>query len=359
MVPTFGEGRTPLTVKIIDSAKLDYDVDDENLRRFIFDIVAIVDGRPVSKSRVTVNLQDANDNSPIFPRQSYHLKVNENSKRGFQIASIAAIDMDTGKFGKLTYEIKGFGAEFFYTEKNNGGIFVSRNLDFEEQKSYSLALVAKDGGGRETNANLLIDILDANDNYPAFESLEYTRTIREGATEFEPQFFVRATDIDGPQQGGGQITYSVEAENSISGHVFKINPNSGEITITRPVSSMDTERGQYELLVVATDHGTPPLKNDTRVLIRVGISGNQRPIFKGHFSSLNNGAIPGPPSYRVSIPENAQPGHNVTMVSATDPDGIDSLLTYKIVGTNSDNFVINEKYEGIFYIFLVFLLTFF
>lgn len=172
--------------------------------------------------------------------------------------------------------------------------------------------------------------------------MEYTRTIRDGATEFEPQFFVRATDEDGPSQGDGKILYSIESENSVSGQVFTVNPESGEIQIVAPVSSMDTERGQYELVVAATDYGSPPLKNTTRVLVRVGISGNQRPVFKGHFDATEKGNKPGPPKYKVSIPEIAPAGFNVTTVTATDPDGLDSLLTYRIVGAN-DNFLINEK----------------
>lgn len=52
--------------------------------------------------------------------------------------------------------------------------------------------------------------------------------------------------------------------------------------------------------------------------------------------------MPGPTRYKVSIPENAPPGYNVTTVSATDPDGLDVLLTYRIVGAN-DNFVIDEQ----------------
>lgn len=85
----------------------------------------------------------------------------------------------------------------------------------------------------------------------------------------------------------------------------------------------------------------PPLTNNTRVYIRVGISGNQRPIFRGHFQNFENVPVLGPPSYRVSIPENAMPGYNVTTVTAHDPDGLDSLLRYRIVGA-SDNFEIDE-----------------
>jgi len=56
---------------------------------------------------------------------------------------------------------------------------------------------------------------------------------------------------------------------------------------------------------------------------------------------MENLPIIGPPSYRVSIPENAVAGSNVTSVSAHDPDGLDSLLRYRIVGAN-DNFEIDE-----------------
>lgn len=72
------------------------------------------------------------------------------------------------------------------------------------------------------------------------------------------------------------------------------------------------------------------------------ISGNQRPIFKKRFSSVDTSEMPGPTRYKVSIPENAPPGYNVTTVTATDPDGLDVLLTYRIVGAN-DNFVIDEQ----------------
>lgn len=340
--PTWGIGRTPVVVKVVDPSKLDYDIADETLRTLSFDLVASVNGMDLSSTRVTVHLQDVNDNAPAFEQTAYTAHVKENSDVGTQIANISATDKDSGEFGKVTYILKGFGSENFETDRNSGGLFVKKNLDYEQQKSYSLSIVAIDGGGLETNANLFVDIEDVNDNAPEFESTEYTRTIREAATEFEPQFYVRAFDKDGPTQGGGNVTYSIVSENSISGRVFTVVPETGEIRIEKAVHSMDTERGQYELVLAATDFGTPSMKNTTRVLIRVGISGNQRPVFKGRFTGLDKGDIPGPPRYRVSIPENAEPGTNLTTVSATDPDGLDSLISYRIVGAN-DNFVIDEK----------------
>lgn len=64
-------------------------------------------------------------------------------------------------------------------------------VDYEKQKSYSLTLEAKDGGSRVAAVNILIHLSDVNDNAPVFELSEYRRTVREGATTFQPQFFVR------------------------------------------------------------------------------------------------------------------------------------------------------------------------
>lgn len=66
-------------------------------------------------------------------------------------------------------------------------------MDFEKQKSYSLNLEAKDGGGRITTVNILVQLADVNDNAPVFELTEYRRTVREGAVTFQPQFFVRVS----------------------------------------------------------------------------------------------------------------------------------------------------------------------
>lgn len=232
---------------------------DVSKRTLIFDVVASVKGKEVAESRVTVHVLDANDHSPEFSKNSYRFNVPENAKIGHFIASITATDKDSGNFGILTYTLRGFGAETFSTDSKNGGLKVSKKLDYETQKSYSLTLEAKDGGGKVTTVNVFVEVTDVNDNSPYFEAAEYSRIIRDGATTFDPQLFVRAFDIDGPDQGGGKIFYSIESTNSISdtddSHVFSIDSTTGEIKIERPVSAMDTPRGQYELTVKATDGG--------------------------------------------------------------------------------------------------------
>lgn len=98
--------------------------------------------------------------------------------------------------------------------------------------------------------------------------------------------------------------------------------------------------------------GEPPLHNETRVYIRVGVPGNQRPTFKGNYHKYSVAQRRpdsddfimeiNPMNYKASIKEDAKPGLNVTKVVANDPDGLDDLLTYHIVSGAKDNFVINE-----------------
>ena len=44
-----------------------------------------------------------------------------------------------------------------------------------------------------STANLFLEVEDVNDNAPVFEQKEYSRTVREGATSFQPQLFVRVS----------------------------------------------------------------------------------------------------------------------------------------------------------------------
>lgn len=253
--PQKSQGRTPIVIKVKDSKKLDYDVEDESKRVFEFYIVASVKGNPLSRSKVQINLQDINDNSPVFSKTEYKFKIEENLVQGTEIGKTSATDKDSNEFAMIEYVLKGFGSENFYVNKTTGVLYVKHGVDFELQSMYSLTIAAIDGGGRESNAYVFIEILDVNDNPPVFENQEYTRTIREGGIDFEPQFYVRAHDVDGPTQGNGKLRYAIDVEHSVPGNVFRINEKTGELTLSRAANSKDTETGEYDLTVSATDFG--------------------------------------------------------------------------------------------------------
>lgn len=168
IAPKFSHGRTQVIVKVKNSSRLDYDVGSEAEKTFIFDIIATVNFIPVAKTTVEVHLEGVNDNFPTFTQSNYRIQVAENVEIGSEISNLSARDGDVGIYGQLKYILRGFGSENFATNSEKGGLYVKRSLDYEHQKSYSLSLIARDYGGRESNANIFVDVIDINDNceYP-------------------------------------------------------------------------------------------------------------------------------------------------------------------------------------------------
>lgn len=122
------------------------------------------------------------------------------------------------------------------------------------------------------------------------------------------------------------VRYAVVGSNR-DGTVL-VNPITGELTLNGSASAGHTPRGQYELVVRATDMGAPALHADADVHVRVGVPGNQRPVFRSA-------------AYRAAVPENARRGAEVLRVRATDPDGPDGLIEYAAVAGN-DNFRVDR-----------------
>ena len=106
---------------------------------------------------------------------------------------------------------------------------------------------------------------------------------------------------------------------------------TGELTMTKPVRTEDTENGRYDLVVRATDQGKPqPLYSDVKVFVDVGSIRNQKPKFSQQ-------------EYSLVIRENAQAGSDVLRVAADDPDGDNNGLRFSIHSGSKDNFVMDSK----------------
>lgn len=328
--PETAVGRTPVIIKVADSSKLDFE--NPHASNFVFKVVASERGVPVSEAVINITVTDTNDNSPVFLHPSYRFNVSEGAERGDLITKLLANDSDSGIFRKLSYSLKGFGAEKFRVNNSTGEIFVANCgleicLDYERQKTFSLTYSATDGGGKVTSVNIFIDVEDENDNSPEFSRREYRRTVDEGATTFDPPLFVKATDADGENQGGGKVFYSLQ-EGNTDDEAFFVEPISGEVTIQRALTYLDTPTSTYTLTIRATDAGEPRRHSDVRVFITVGRDTNRPPRFRQR-------------GYQAKVREDAPSGTSVIQVSASDPDGLDEALTYVLMAGARDNFIMN------------------
>ncbi|MCL4117088.1 UNVERIFIED_CONTAM: hypothetical protein GTU68_057246, partial [Idotea baltica] len=286
---------------VTDEQALDFEKPDAS--HFAFRVVASQGGEEISYALVRVNITDANDNAPKFSFPSYRFSVNEDAPPHTSISVLQANDSDSGVFGNMSYSVKGFGSEKFLVNSSTGEISVapcgaqSACLDFEHQNLYSLTFSSTDGGGRITSVNVFIDVIDVNDNPPSFDKVEYRRTVDEGVSYFDPPLFVKASDVDGKDQGGGVVTFAIRDGNTADG-AFRIDPSSGEIFIARPLTHLDTPSSIYALTIRATDAGTPPRHSDVRVLVTVGRDKNRPPRFSKQV-------------YYAKVRENADPGKTI------------------------------------------------
>ncbi len=284
---------------------------------------------------------DSNDNEPAFDFELYRFQVSESAPPGTPVGQITASDSDSGRFGQVEYELKGFGAERFDVDPITGEITVkscggpdrpdANCLDYESQTSYALTFTATDGGGQVTTTSVEIEVEDVNDNYPKFELPEYLRVVQEGDTGFRPPLVVQAEDADGPSQGGGKLFYAIHSINT-DRTIFSIDPVTGEITFVSPAASADTESGRYDMVVRATDLGKDPrpLHRDVPVTVRVGTVNNAKPRFlQSH--------------YKARVAEDAARRQEVIRVEAEDPDGRAEDLRFELHSGAKDNFVIDLR----------------
>lgn len=77
--------------------------------------------RQNASTSVIVNILDANDNSPMFMRESYFFEMEENPVPRGVIGTVTAVDKDSGRNGQLSYFLLNDG-KYFKMNSNTGSI---------------------------------------------------------------------------------------------------------------------------------------------------------------------------------------------------------------------------------------------
>ncbi|XP_047517849.1 cadherin-89D [Pieris napi] len=125
--------------------------------------------------QITINVDDENDNPPIFELPVYEGTITENSPKGTEVklgAKIKARDADTGSNAIFTYTLFGEGHDSFSVNEETGTVtFVGNKLDREEKSAYLLKIVARDKGSLSSEAKLTVLVSDVNDNIPRFDQI--------------------------------------------------------------------------------------------------------------------------------------------------------------------------------------------
>jgi len=110
---------------------------------------------------VLIRVLDLNDNAARLTCPDLH--VPENEELGV-IATLTAVDPDTGRNGEVTYSITAGNPDSMFSIDLHSGKLKSRPLDRERRSHYQLLITAQDQGlpVQRTSCNVTVTVGDEN-----------------------------------------------------------------------------------------------------------------------------------------------------------------------------------------------------
>lgn len=302
-------------------------LDRETMPMHIIQVLAN-DGVNQDSTSVIINVTDVNDNRPIFNQTQYEVTLPENYDVGVVILQVFATDADEGENAEIYYSILE-NQQLIEIDNSTGEVRFAQTPDYEmgPRGHYEFQVRASNTENEDMRdlVPLVIELLDLNDNAPLFSEAVYTVQVGENRPAGTTVTRVEAVDADSGRNGTVVYVLNTEAQ-----EYFQID--SGIITTNM---TFDREvNASFEVIVTASDLGTPPLSSSASVLIAISDVNDNPPIFSER-------------NYTAMVPELADLETVILNVQAEDADtGINSEVTYRLMGENSAHFVLDPQQDG-------------
>ncbi|XP_047661047.1 protocadherin alpha-8-like [Tachysurus fulvidraco] len=289
-------------------------------------VLTAVDGGTPPRSgtmQIVINVQDINDNNPVFSKSLYKVKINENVQEGTKIITVSAADADEGVNGEVSYSIvvdeENSALELFSIDPVLGDINVKSNIDYEKHSAVELRIQAQDKGQspRRSTCKVLIEVVDVNDNAP---DISVTLLMSSVSEDIKPGTDVALITVSDKDSGtNGKVNCKLLAPSP-----FKLQlsyKNSYALVVNE---ALDRERvSQYNVTVVANDEGTPSLSSSNVITVHVSDVNDNAPLFTA-------------PVINISVRENSPVGGLMTSLTARDLDvGENAIVSYSLSDAES------------------------
>lgn len=223
-------------------------------------------GGMTGTATATVMVSDINDHVPKFREDWCGARVSESADEDAPVLELSAEDPDGSTYGQLAFSVvAGDPEQQFYIvshrQEQTGTLRLKRKLDFEKPAEQRFNLTVKvEDSDFSSLIHCLVQVEDENDNAPSFDpSSHLLPPLSEDVTVGTSIIQVSAAD---PDSGlNGEILYSILPQSDQYGH-FAVS-RAGVVTVARRLDR-ETVAG-YELVVMATDRGTPALTGSVTV----------------------------------------------------------------------------------------------
>ncbi|NWR50234.1 CDHR2 protein, partial [Regulus satrapa] len=328
---------------------------DRELRARLTIIARVSDGVNNEVSRkMTVIVEDRNDNAPVFQDLPYNAIIPENTSLHSIIYTVFAQDSDTGNASKVSYRVQEVTPDnmtnfhLVYTLPN-GSVVLNGSLDYAKNTFYQIKILAQDGGGwlnniwtiQNSSTYLSLTIKDVPNLDPRFLSEPYSGSVPENCDLGTIVLTVTAMDQD--TGVNDEISYII----TNASVPFVINTTTGTITVSEPLDREQLPSEEVLLEVMAREkhldiHGNVA-QTSTLVTVLVTDVNDNKPQFYNCSLSSCNFSTSVQNNFTGNIVEHSStrlPVSNLSIV-AHDPDkGINSSFELSLQGPNANAFTV-------------------
>ena len=289
--------------------------------------VLICDGnRPQNLCKivnVAIVITSINEFDPQFSQPSYLTNEHTYSEGDYSevvIATVACTDMDQGEGALDHIQLldSGLPLELVALSAGVANIVLNGSVDYEviRMSEVELQLICFDKSQppKTDSASLTLNIQDLDDNLPQFNTSSYTALVPETRAPGSVLLTLECRDDD---YGAGALTGVQLSEPSrLVAETFRVDPASGELTLTKPLDYDSGLRLSYEFDVVCSDSAGNVAIASVNITV---LSVNDEPV------AFNRS------EYNFTVDRLKLPGVVVGQVMASDRD-IDPLqhITFSI-----------------------------
>ncbi|XP_016298695.1 protocadherin gamma-C3-like [Sinocyclocheilus anshuiensis] len=176
-------------------------------------VTAVDGGKPPRSGTINliVNIEDVNDNIPVFSKPLLKARVVENAPLGTSVIQVHASDPDEGLNGEIAYSLvsqdSDNNVDAFSIDSETGLITVKGTVDYEKGAAVEIRVQAKDKGlkPRAAYCKVLVEIMDINDNRPEISVTSLVNTVKEDAANGTVVSMITVLDNDAGKNGEIQL----------------------------------------------------------------------------------------------------------------------------------------------------------
>ncbi|KAH9417147.1 Protocadherin Fat 4 [Dermatophagoides pteronyssinus] len=295
-----------------------------------------------------VDIDDLNDNSPVFRQHSYDLNVYENITIGHSVFQLDAQDLDPTD--EINYKIIAGNSFGTFQIDDDNCIIVALDLNFEEINEYNLKINAIDRSGNIDTVNIRINIVNVLDEKPMFDQNRYEINWFENQLGVVGQFSARSSSQVKHVSNENKHHLRSLSMNHINyllmnnfNDSFHLNSSNAILSIIRPIDreQLQIEQQQQsniiELKLMAID-SLSRLSNMVKIVINIIDINDNFPRF------VNPSSLPSLTNEIFHLKENFHYDSNFSIgqIKVEDADESD-IIEYRLNPTYNGRFLIDSN----------------